>query len=157
MAEVVEKLGGIPLHRIRMKPIPRTATEADVLAAEALPRKRICELIDGVLVEKTAAYKESLRAAYLIYVLEHFVLARDLGLVTGELGMMQLWPGQIKVPDVAFISWDRLPSRRVPTQPIPEVAPDLAVEILSPSNTEEEMGLKRQDYFPSGTQLVLDH
>jgi Uma2 family endonuclease len=154
LAELVEKLGGIPLHRIRMKPSPGTATEADVLAAEALPRKRICELIDGVLVEKAVAYKESLLAAYLIFLLEQFVLPRNLGLVTGEQGMMQLWPGRIRIPDVAYISWDRLPGHKVPNQPIPDVAPDLAVEVLSPSNTDKEMELKRQDYFQSGTQLV---
>lgn len=125
-----------------------------MLAAEALPRKRICELIDGVLVEKAEAYKESLLAAYLIFLLEGFVLPRNLGLVTGEQGMMQLWPGRIRIPDVAYISWDRLPGHKVPNQPIPDVAPDLAVEILSPSNTDKEMELKRQDYFQSGTQLV---
>jgi hypothetical protein len=59
LADLVERLGGIPLDRIRMRPPPGTATEEDVLAALEAPRKRICELIDGVLVEKAMGYSES--------------------------------------------------------------------------------------------------
>src|SRR5215468_1891250 len=66
LAELVEQLGDIPLERIRMRPPPGTATEADVLAALEAPRKRICELIDGVLVEKPMGYTESILASYLI-------------------------------------------------------------------------------------------
>lgn len=38
-----------------------------------------------------------------------------------------------------LISWSRLPERRVPTEPIPELVPDLGVEVLSDSNTPGEM------------------
>jgi hypothetical protein len=47
-ADVVERLGGVPLDRIRIVPAPGTATEQDVL--EVLARTdRLCELVDGVL------------------------------------------------------------------------------------------------------------
>jgi Uma2 family endonuclease len=55
---------------------------------------------------------------------------------------------------VSFISWDRLPNRRVPRQPIPDLAPDLAVEVLSKGNTRGEMTRKLQEYFAHGVRLV---
>ncbi len=50
-------------------------------------------------------------------------------------GMMRLMAGLVRIPDVAFISWTRLPHQCVPTEPVPDLAPDLAVEVLSAGNT----------------------
>ena len=52
------------------------------------------------------------------------------------------------------MSWDRFPGGKLPKTPIPAVAPDLAVEVLSDSNTEGEMRRKLQDYFTAGVRLV---
>lgn len=156
LAELLEQLGNIPLDRIRMQPPPGMATEADVLAALEAPRKRICELIDGVLVEKAMGYTESVLATYLIELLNAFVRPRNLGLVTSPDGTVRLWAGRVRIPDVAFFSWDRLPGRQRPREPIPTLAPDLAVEVLSRSNTAQEMRRKRQDYFSAGVRLVWE-
>jgi Uma2 family endonuclease len=156
LAELVERLGGIPLERIRFRPFPGTATEADVIAAMEAPRKRLCELIDGVLVEKAMGYSESVLATALIAALWSFVRPHNLGLVTAPDGTMRLWAGRVRMPDVAFTSWDRMPGRRRPPQPIPDLAPDLAVEVLSRSNTAAEMRLKRQDYFTARVRLVWE-
>jgi Uma2 family endonuclease len=145
LADLVERLGDIPLERIRFRPPPGTATEDDVIAALEAPRKRICELIDGVLVEKAMGYSESLLATVLISVLWSHVRPRNLGLVTAPDGTVRLWAGRV-----------RMPGRRRPPQPIPNLAPDLAVEILSRSNTVAEMRLKRQDYFAAGVRLVWE-
>jgi Uma2 family endonuclease len=80
--------------------------------------------------------------------------AEDLGLVTAADGTMRLAPGLVRIPDVAFISWARLPGQRMPTESIPDIAPDLAVEVLSQSNTAGEMARKRREYFTAGVQLV---
>lgn len=156
LADLVQRLGGIPLDRIRLRPPPGTATEADVIAAMEAPRKRLCELIDGVLVEKAMGYTESVLATYLIVQLDAFVRPRNLGLVTAPDGTVRLWAGRVRMPDVAFTSWDRMPGRRRPPEPVPGLAPDLAVEILSRSNTPGEMRLKRQDYFAAGVRLVWE-
>jgi Uma2 family endonuclease len=74
--------------------------------------------------------------------------------VAGEAGMMQLAPGLVRIPDVSFISWDRFPDRKLPRDPVPHLAPDLAVEVLSQSNTPKEMDRKRRDYFNAGCKLV---
>lgn len=81
---------------------------------------------------------------------------RNLGLVTGEAGMMRLAPGLVRITDVPFISWERFPGRRVPTEPIPDLAPDLAVDVLSERNTEGEMSRKRREYFDAGVRLMGD-
>jgi Uma2 family endonuclease len=67
---------------------------------------------------------------------------------------MRLFPGLVRIPDVAFASWDRFPERRVPSVPIPDLAPDLAVEVLSQSNTADEMARKRREHFAAGVRLV---
>ena len=67
---------------------------------------------------------------------------------------MRLAFGLVRIPDVAFISWQRLSGRRIPTESIPALAPDLAIEILSASNTPGEMARKRQEYFAAGVQVV---
>lgn len=82
------------------------------------------------------------------------MIARNLGLVSGADGMVRLFPGLVRIPDVAFTSWDRLPGRKVPAEPIPSLVPDLAVEVLSESNTEAEIARKLREYFSAGVRLV---
>jgi Uma2 family endonuclease len=153
LADLLRRLGGVPPDRVRFHPLPGLATEADVL--ELAERDGIlCELIDGVLVEKPMGYRESYLAMALVQWLRDFVVAHNLGIVTGPGGMMRLFPGLLRIPDVAFVSWDRCPNRSVPQEPIPELAPNLAIEVLSASNTEGEMQVKCGEYFAAGTQLV---
>jgi Uma2 family endonuclease len=149
-------LGDIPPARIRLNPPPGCATEADVLAVEANVDQSPCELIDGTLVEKAMGFTESLLAAFLVHVLREFVVRNKLGIVTTADGMVRILPGQIRIPDVAYFSWDQLPGRKVPTARIPPIAPTLAIEILSPSNTIREMERKRRDYFSAGTDEVWE-
>jgi Uma2 family endonuclease len=156
LADLLEHLGHVPPERIRLHPPLGTATEADVLEALESPRKRIGELIDGVLVDKAAGYGEAFLTPYLIAISNGFVRQRNLGLVTGTGGTIRLWPGRVRIPDVAFFSWDRLPGRRRPRDPIPTLAPNLAIEVLSRSNTSAEMRRKREDYFSVGVNLVWE-
>lgn len=152
LADFVASLGGIPLERIRVNPPFGTATENDVLEVER-QTGRPCELIDGTLVEKTMGYYESFLAVKIIQVLAAFVDAHNLGIVLGADGTLQILPHQVRVPDVCFISWDRFPGRKLPAEPIPALAPDLAIEVLSASNTEGEMQ-DLHDYFSAGVKLV---
>jgi len=155
-SDLLEELGGISPSRIIRRPFPGTATEDDVIKLLEAPRKRICELIDGVLVEKPMGLRESILGAAISSSLREFVKPRKLGIVAGADGTIRLWPGRVRIPDVAYISWDRLPGRRIPDQPIPEVAPNIAIEILSESNTKKEMEKKREEYFRVGAQLVWE-
>ena len=153
--ELVQRLGDIALDRIRLSPVPGTATVEDV--TEIHDREGVlCELIDGVLVEKVRGFLESGLGIFLATMLDAFVRARNLGIVTGMDGTFEVMPHLVRIPDVAFTSWDRLPGRCYPTAPIPALAPNLVVEVLSHSNTRGEMALKRQDYFAAGVELVWE-
>jgi Uma2 family endonuclease len=153
LADLIERLGGIAPDRIWFHPAPGTAAEDDVLVAERR-ENRLCELVEGTLVEKSMGYRESLLAVALAGFLREFVAPRNLGLITGADGFVRLFPGLVRIPDVAFASWDRLPGRRVPTEPMPDVAPDLAVEILSAGNTSREMARKIEEYFAAGVRCA---
>jgi Uma2 family endonuclease len=148
VGELVRRLGNVPLDRIRLHPTPGTATVADLLGEEG------CELVDGTLVEKPAGMRESMLAGALIEPLRSFVRPRKLGIVTGEQGGMEILLALVRMPDAAFLSWDRLPDRRVPDDAYPAVVPDLVVEVLSPSNSRDEMVRKRQEYFDAGVTLA---
>lgn len=143
----------IPPDRVVLVPTPGTATVADAEAI-LLREKRLCELVDGILVEKAMGWYESNLACVLIQLLRNFIAPQRLGIVTGEGGTVRLNPNLIRIPDVAFFARSRFPDGKRPTRPVPHLVPDLAVEVLSESNTRAEMQRKLLDYFESGVGLV---
>jgi Uma2 family endonuclease len=153
VAELMKKLGGIPLERVLLDPPPGKATEKDVLEVERRTG-RICELVDGVLVEKTMGLAESFLATWLAHLLYQYLDKHKLGLLAGEKGPYRLWPGMVRIPDVSFVTWDQFPNRKIPKKPIPDLYPDLAVEVLSRKNTKAEIDRKLHEYFRSGTRLA---
>ena len=153
VANLLQRFGPMRLSRIRFQPWPGTATEQDVLDLHAR-EGRLYELIDGILLEKAMGFPESLLALALGAYLKVFANRHNAGAVLGADGMLRLAPGLIRIPDVSFIRWERFPNRQVQPDPIPNLFPDLAVEVVSPSNTDAEMEQKLRDYFNSGTQLV---
>lgn len=153
VADLLARFGPIQHGRIRQTPPPGLATEQDVI--EIHDREgRLYELIDGVLVEKAMGIQESFLAGLLIRLLGEFVSRHDLGFVLGADGMARLAPGLVRIPDVSFVSWKRVPDKRVPRTPMLGFGPDLAVEVLSPSNTPQEMERKLNDYFRAKVQVV---
>jgi Uma2 family endonuclease len=155
IAELVAHLGGIPLDRIRLRPAPGTATAADALAVERREGK-LCEVIDGVLVQKTADYYDSRIAHLCGCFIERYLEQHDLGIVTGADGPLMVEEGQLRYPDLAFFVWDKFPDRVLPRDPILDHVPDLAIEVLSKSNTPREMRRKRREYFDGGARLAWE-
>lgn len=154
-ADVMKRVGNVPAERIRLQPTPGTATVADV--TRILDKEgAICELVDGILLEKTVGMLESLLAFYLAKILDAFVRPKNLGIVLGPDGTIQIQLKLVRIPDVAFISWDRFPGRRLPDDAVPLVVPNLAAEVLSKSNTKREMNIKREEYFKAGVELVWE-
>lgn len=155
-ADLLTQIGDVPLDRIRMRPPPGTATETDVIDSLPHPEGRIFELVDGVLVEKAVGARESLLAGVLLHLLWTFLEKHDLGVALGPDGLLRLFPGSVRAGDVAFISWDKLPDGELPEAPVPNLFPDLVVEVLSVSNTRAEMERKRRDYFLAGVRVVWE-
>ena len=151
--DLMDRFGPIAHARVRQDPPPGSATERDVV--EIHEREgRLYELAEGVLVEKVAGVQESFLAVVVGGHLSTFADRHDLGFVLGADGLAHLAPGLVRIPDVAFVSWRRYPTRRVPLLPMLDFAPDLAVEVLSPSNTQREMQRKLSDYFGAGVTTV---
>jgi Uma2 family endonuclease len=153
VADLADRFGPMLLSRIRREPAPGTATEGDVVEIQRR-EKRLCELVDGILVEKPMGYEESVIAIEIARRLGNFVDRHKSGLVAGEGGMLRLAKGLVRIPDVSFIATERLPGGKPPRQSIPRLIPNLAVEVLSASNTDREMDQKLEEYFDAGVQLV---
>jgi Uma2 family endonuclease len=153
VADLLHRLGDVPAFRVLIDPPLGTATEADVIAVHARDG-RLCELVDGTLVEKAMGFDESRLAIELAIFLGEYLRRHDLGALAGADGTLRLMPGLVRIPDVSFIVWERMPSPDAPSKPIPDLSPDLAVEVWSENNTPREMERKLKEYFDAGARLV---
>jgi Uma2 family endonuclease len=152
-SEVIARFGDIPIARLRTSPPPGEATETDVIELHDR-HDRLFELIDGTLVEKAMGWQESELAIVIARLLGNFVAAHRLGKVFGSDGMFRLEPKQIRIPDVAYVSKQRFAGRTLKRGAFWELGCDLAVEVISPSNTKREMERKLRDYFGAGVKAV---
>jgi Uma2 family endonuclease len=139
---------GVPAGRVRLDPPPGRATEQDWVD-QHVSEDRLCELVAGTLVEKPLGWREAWLGSHIFALIRDYVVRHNVGVMVGDGGPYRLVPGLIRLPDAAFVSWDRIPDR-----PYSEVAPDLAVEVLSESNTAAEMRRKLGEYFGAGVRLV---
>ena len=153
IAELLKQLGDIPPERVRLKPTPGTATRRDLL--QLLDKFNIqCELVDGTLVEKAMGQIESSLGMWLGFYLCAYLEQHDIGRIYGSDAPHELEYKLIRLPDVAFVSHGRIPKGEARNKPVASWAPDLAVEILSKSNTRKEIDRKRGEYFAAGVRLV---
>jgi Uma2 family endonuclease len=152
-ADLIDNLGGISPARIRLKPAPGTATEQDMISIARAERRRY-ELVDGTLVEKPMGAFEGRLALVLGGIVDLYVYDHDLGVVFGADSTMRILGGLVRIPDMAYVSWSRLPERKVPHVPVPDLVPDIAALVLSEGNTDPEMARKLHEYFSAGVRQV---
>jgi Uma2 family endonuclease len=153
VADLYRKFGPIPFGRIRQDPPPGCGTVEDVDRIRE-HEDRLYELVDGILVEKTVGLEESRIAMKIGRVIGNFADPLGLGIVTGEAGTVQIDIDLVRIPDVSFFSWGRFPGGVMPDEAVPLLVPDLAVEVISRSNTRKEMEEKLREYFDKGVRLV---
>ena len=156
MGDLLRRLG-VSAHRVRLQPTPGTATIDDLADANDRRRgKAPYEWIDGTLVEKAVGFNESVLAAWVLDRIFVYLDTHDVGFLAGEGGVMRILPKVGRAPDVSFIAWSSLPGGRRPgpDDRVPAIVPDLAVEVLSKSNTKREMARKRREYFQAGVKRV---
>jgi Uma2 family endonuclease len=114
------------------------------------------DLIAGVLIKQMPAnFEHGALAATIAAILWIFVKPRQLGIVVGaETGfLLARDPDHVLGPDVAFVRADRLPPVRERRHYLP-LAPDLAVEVASPSQSARLVRDKVLDYLDHGVRLV---
>lgn len=114
------------------------------------------ELIDGNLVERKMGTESSVIAATIITILNMFIRGKRRGFVAGADCGYQCFPDapdKVRKPDVSFIRAGRLPNDRPPTGHT-RIAPDLAVEVISPNDLATEIDEKVAEYLAAGVKLV---
>lgn len=122
----------------------------------ALPNRKDFELVDGRLVERKMGNKASWIAFELAILLRDFVRRNALGWVfCGDTGFRldPQHPNSLRKPDVAFVRFGRLPDEE-PADSYDHLAPDLAVESISPNDTVLELEEKVEEYLRAGVRLV---
>lgn len=130
-----------------------TADEFDRFVMLPENVNRDFELIAGEIVEKMVSHPRASKIAlWMMGRVSDFVDEHDLGHVTGADGGY-IVSGERYIPDGAFISKTRLPL--LPDAAYIPLAPDLALEVLSPTNTDEEMRVKIVNYLAAGTVVWL--
>jgi Uma2 family endonuclease len=115
----------------------------------------IYEVVDGVLVRMAGSGDEATALGIeLAAELRNYVRPRRLGRVTGADGVYKFQGAETGlIPDVGFYAAERRHLVTDRSRPIP-FAPDLAVEIASPSQGADEMAAKARVYLGGGTRLV---
>jgi Uma2 family endonuclease len=151
--ELLHSLGNIPPERVRLDPFPGEATKRDLIRMHSVHGK-LYELIDGILVEKPMGHPEAYLALELGFFIRTYLATHDLGFCTGPDDLIEVMPDLVRGPDLCFVPWSKRPQRTVGSDAISSTIPDLAVEVLSPSNTRGEILRKLKEYFLGGVRLV---
>jgi Uma2 family endonuclease len=156
IADVQERLGHIPEARILSFPSPGTATVQDMLD-DTVTNGHLCELVDGILVEKTMGFREGGLGLWIGTLLNLYLAENNIGYAAGADGMIRFKLDLVRMPDVSFIRWDSVDDPdeiENPPSAFLEYPPDLAIEVLSASNTRREMEIKLEEYAKAGVKLV---
>ena len=114
------------------------------------------ELIDGRPKEKPMGAESDEIGGLLLTRFNNFIRPTKLGRAYPSQTGFQCFPAkpkQVRMPDTAFVSAGRLPNDRSPEGYI-LVAPDIAVEVVSPNETYEEVEAKVAEYRSAGVKLI---
>ena len=114
------------------------------------------ELVNGELRSMIPSGSEhSVITARLARLVDTFVDSQKRGLVFGAEGGFKIRsdPDTVRAPDLAFVRQERVPETGIPKGFWPG-APDLAVEVVSPGDTYEEVAGKVADWLRAGTAVV---
>ena len=131
-----------------MRPV---ATEEDLLRTPKDGWKY--ELVDGQIRMSPAGSRHGRVCMRLGARLNAFVEERNLGDAFESSTGFRLPGGNVRVPDVSFVALGRFPGDRPPVG-FPDLAPDLAIEVLSPDDRSRDVLDKVGEYLQAGVRLV---
>jgi len=113
------------------------------------------EIVNGVLVNMgNSGIEHGYIASILNILVGGYVLSHKLGIICDSSTAFKMKAGNKRAPDLSFVSKTRLQGIKRLPKGFFEGAPDLAVEVISPSNTFEELHDKIVEYFENGCRLV---
>lgn len=134
----------------------RTDLIVDPEALLALPGGERFEFVNGQLKERTMGAQSDEIASLVSRALNNHVRPKSLGRVYGAQTGYQCFPhepARVRYPDTSYVATGRLENDNTPEGYI-KLAPDLAVEVVSPNDLYEDVEEKVQDYFKAGVRLV---
>jgi Uma2 family endonuclease len=118
---------------------------------------KLYEVVGGQIVEKSpmGAFETAL-ASLLQDLMGPFARMNKLGRVVGEmLFLIDPVEKMKRRPDLAFVSIERWPlKRRIPRTEAWDIVPDLAVEVISKTNSADDVEVKREEYLKAGVRQV---
>ena len=129
--------------------VRRKMTEDEFLRLPDDGRK--WELVDGEAREVPTGHKPDAIGIQVAVLLKPH--ARGRGVLAGSQAGFRMTTGNIRSPDVSFTRKERMPNGQ-PSEGFEDFAPDLAVEIISPSEQPDEMARKVAEYFGAGAEQV---
>jgi Uma2 family endonuclease len=129
-----------------------TVEEFEQIAALPENADKRLEFIGGRIVEVVSSNYSSLLASFVGTMVNMFVLQHRLGFVSTTDGGYAIGTERY-IPDVAFITFAKQPEPLI--KPYVPVAPDLAVEVLSPSNDDSEITDKVVSYLMAGVLVWI--
>jgi len=127
------------------------ATEADLLSQPADGSKY--ELVDGEIRVSPGGARHGHIEMKLGSRLLAFATTHQLGHVFGSSVGFRLPGGNVRSPDVSFVSAGRFPAEKIPDD-FADLAPDLAVEVVSPGDRARQVLDKVGEYLDAGVRLV---
>lgn len=125
-----------------------TAEEFDIFAALPENEDRLLEFIDGEIYDVVSALTSSEIAALVIAALGSYLRTNPVGRVTGADGGFKVGRNRF-IPDLAYTSKARLASF-AGIQGYGPIPPDIAVEVMSPSDTTKKVATKIANYITAG-------
>jgi Uma2 family endonuclease len=112
------------------------------------------ELLNGEIIMSPSGSEHGYISYLLLDALGRHARLNRLGLVFDSSTGFRLAPDEVLSPDIGFVGKARLVGLKRPPRGFFSGAPDLAVEVLSPSDTVEQMHEKLSRYFLHGTRLA---
>ena len=114
------------------------------------------ELVKGEVIELSPVnYMHGMSSGRIYHYMFSYLLENPIGDLFIDTGyLLEQDPDTVRGPDVAFLTRERLAGRDINAPGFQPGPPDIAIEVISPSNRPGEMRRKLREYFDSGAQRV---
>ena len=111
------------------------------------------ELVDGEIIVSPAGMRHSEIGIQIAHLLKTYIDDSPIGRVLGSDVGISLPNGNLRSPDVSFVSFEKLPKGNTPVM-FGKIIPDLVVEVLSPNDSMRQVADKIAEFLEAGVPLI---
>jgi Uma2 family endonuclease len=111
------------------------------------------ELVDGEIIVSPGGMRHSEIGIQIAYLLKTYIDDSPIGRLLGSDVGIILPNGNLRSPDVSFVSFEKLPKGNTPIT-FWKFIPDLVVEILSPDDSMRQVADKIAEFLEAGVPLI---